>query len=207
MFSEKGWTNTDDKTIFDVYIAMIIFELLPEWNWKNIRQLEDNLFIKLSSKHFLYSNTNHDKEHDVAWNRDRTQKTGTKIHKKVITASEENEKWGKIEVQLCLAVFIKQPFNLADQEEGSGSAAMQGKESPVGSNTQETHQYVGPYRLEKTLGKGQTGGWCMLSPSFLLLFSLSLSLSSSSSSFSSPSPLLQISVAIVIAIDDSHRNV
>ncbi|XP_061942310.1 serine/threonine-protein kinase BRSK2 isoform X2 [Apis cerana] len=34
---------------------------------------------------------------------------------------------------------------------------MQGKESPVGSNTQETHQYVGPYRLEKTLGKGQTG--------------------------------------------------
>ncbi|XP_066601191.1 serine/threonine-protein kinase BRSK2 isoform X2 [Prorops nasuta] len=34
---------------------------------------------------------------------------------------------------------------------------MQGKESPVGSNTQETHQFVGPYRLEKTLGKGQTG--------------------------------------------------
>lgn len=34
---------------------------------------------------------------------------------------------------------------------------MQGKESPVGSNAQETHQYVGPYRLEKTLGKGQTG--------------------------------------------------
>ncbi|XP_020291838.1 serine/threonine-protein kinase BRSK2 isoform X2 [Pseudomyrmex gracilis] len=34
---------------------------------------------------------------------------------------------------------------------------MQGKESPVGSNTQETYQYVGPYRLEKTLGKGQTG--------------------------------------------------
>ncbi|CAK9815276.1 Serine/threonine-protein kinase BRSK2 [Anthophora quadrimaculata] len=34
---------------------------------------------------------------------------------------------------------------------------MQGKESPVGSNTQETHQYVGPYRLDKTLGKGQTG--------------------------------------------------
>ncbi|XP_043270166.1 serine/threonine-protein kinase BRSK2 isoform X2 [Venturia canescens] len=34
---------------------------------------------------------------------------------------------------------------------------MQGTESPVGSNTQKTHQYVGPYRLEKTLGKGQTG--------------------------------------------------
>ncbi|XP_020708626.2 serine/threonine-protein kinase BRSK2 isoform X1 [Athalia rosae] len=34
---------------------------------------------------------------------------------------------------------------------------MQGKESPVGPNTQETQQYVGPYRLEKTLGKGQTG--------------------------------------------------
>lgn len=53
-------------------------------------------------------------------------------------------------------VFLGQSGNLADQEEG-GSAAMQGKESPVGSNTQETHQYVGPYRLEKTLGKGQTG--------------------------------------------------
>ncbi|KAK0167128.1 hypothetical protein PV327_004565 [Microctonus hyperodae] len=34
---------------------------------------------------------------------------------------------------------------------------MQGKENPVGSIAQETHQYVGPYRLEKTLGKGQTG--------------------------------------------------
>ncbi|XP_046742921.1 serine/threonine-protein kinase BRSK2 isoform X2 [Diprion similis] len=34
---------------------------------------------------------------------------------------------------------------------------MQGKESPVGPNTQEAQQYVGPYRLEKTLGKGQTG--------------------------------------------------
>jgi len=88
------------------------------------------------------------------------------------------------------AVFTGQLFNLADQEEGSSSSAMQGKESPVGSNTQETHQYVGPYRLEKTLGKGQTGGWC---------------------SFSFPFPftpsLLQISVAIVITIDDSHRNV
>lgn len=66
-------------------------------------------------------------------------------------------------VRSTSAVFIGQPFNLADQEEGSGSAAMQGKESPVGSNTQETHQYVGPYRLEKTLGKGQTGGWCAIS--------------------------------------------
>ncbi|KAF7987471.1 hypothetical protein HCN44_003233 [Aphidius gifuensis] len=34
---------------------------------------------------------------------------------------------------------------------------MQGKDGPIGSNAQETHQYVGPYRLEKTLGKGQTG--------------------------------------------------
>lgn len=25
------------------------------------------------------------------------------------------------------------------------------------------HQYVGPYRLEKTLGKGQTGKWQALS--------------------------------------------
>jgi len=63
------------------------------------------------------------------------------------------------ERKIVIRPFLGQPFNLADQEEGSGSAAMQGKESPVGSNTQETHQYVGPYRLEKTLGKGQTGGW------------------------------------------------
>lgn len=90
------------------------------------------------------------------------------------------------------AVFTGQPFNLADQEEGGSSAAMQGKESPVGSNTQETHQYVGPYRLEKTLGKGQTGGWCTVSPSPPFPFTPSL---------------LQISVAIVITIDDSHRNV
>lgn len=27
----------------------------------------------------------------------------------------------------------------------------------------ESHQYVGPYRLEKTLGKGQTGNICVLS--------------------------------------------
>lgn len=67
-------------------------------------------------------------------------------------------------------VFAGKTFNLADQEEGSGSAAMQGKESPVGSNTQETHQYVGPYRLEKTLGKGQTGGCIVscLSPGLVL---------------------------------------
>jgi len=71
----------------------------------------------------------------------------------------------------------KQPFNLADQEEGGGSAAMQGKESPIGSNTQETHQYVGPYRLEKTLGKGQTGGWCIISRSLSFFPSASLSLS------------------------------
>jgi len=56
-----------------------------------------------------------------------------------------------------IELLTEKSFNLADQEESGGSAAMQGKESPVGSNTQETHQYVGPYRLEKTLGKGQTG--------------------------------------------------
>jgi len=69
-----------------------------------------------------------------------------------------------------LTLFTEKSFNLADQEESAGSAAMQGKESPVGSNTQETHQYVGPYRLEKTLGKGQTGEWTVA------LLSLSLSL-------------------------------
>ncbi|XP_014226381.1 serine/threonine-protein kinase BRSK2-like [Trichogramma pretiosum] len=33
----------------------------------------------------------------------------------------------------------------------------QGKQNSIGSGTQDSHQYVGPYRLEKTLGKGQTG--------------------------------------------------
>ena len=40
---------------------------------------------------------------------------------------------------------------------GTGSAG-HGKGSSGGATTHyEAHQYVGPYRLEKTLGKGQTG--------------------------------------------------
>jgi len=123
--------------------------------------------------------------------------------------SDNDEQSAEREKDRDTAVFIGQLFNLADQEEGSGSAAMQGKESPVGSNTQETHQYVGPYRLEKTLGKGQTGGWMhTLSRSLSLsspLLPLSLPFIPSLSHFLPF--LLQISVAIVIAIDDSHRNV
>lgn len=34
----------------------------------------------------------------------------------------------------------------------------------------ESHQYVGPYRLEKTLGKGQTGE-CQLCSEFLFVLS------------------------------------
>ncbi|XP_034941264.1 serine/threonine-protein kinase BRSK2 isoform X2 [Chelonus insularis] len=51
------------------------------------------------------------------------------------------------------------PNNTILAETKTEMTAVQGKESPVGSNSQETtvHQYVGPYRLEKTLGKGQTG--------------------------------------------------
>lgn len=33
----------------------------------------------------------------------------------------------------------------------------QNKQNPIGSTNQDNYQYVGPYRLEKTLGKGQTG--------------------------------------------------
>ena len=38
---------------------------------------------------------------------------------------------------------------------GGGSSGQWGSGSGSGAN--EAHQYVGPYRLEKTLGKGQTG--------------------------------------------------
>ena len=37
----------------------------------------------------------------------------------------------------------------------SGGSSVSSK--PSGSLPYEAHQYVGPYRLEKTLGKGQTG--------------------------------------------------
>lgn len=53
------------------------------------------------------------------------------------------------------------------KEGGSYSGTMSsGKEAGgIHPYQQQQHaQYVGPYRLEKTLGKGQTGG-----PSFLLL--------------------------------------
>lgn len=33
----------------------------------------------------------------------------------------------------------------------------QNKPNNAGSNSQDNYQYVGPYKLEKTLGKGQTG--------------------------------------------------
>jgi hypothetical protein len=56
-------------------------------------------------------------------------------------------------------VFINQKINSQNErnrwkrEKLSTPAKMQ-KENKVPS---ETYQYVGPYRLEKTLGKGQTG--------------------------------------------------
>jgi hypothetical protein len=101
------------------------------------------------------------------------------VRARVINA-KETEEGRKKEVRAGTsnvdALFIEKSFNLADQEESGGSAAMQGKESPVGSNTQETHQYVGPYRLEKTLGKGQTGKW---GPSLFSSYSYSYSYSRS----------------------------
>ena len=50
---------------------------------------------------------------------------------------------------------------MSNKENGSASGPGGGNSSSGQSNTggasSEAHQYVGPYRLEKTLGKGQTG--------------------------------------------------
>jgi len=40
---------------------------------------------------------------------------------------------------------------------GSGGGNSSSGQSNPGGASSEAHQYVGPYRLEKTLGKGQTG--------------------------------------------------
>ena len=40
---------------------------------------------------------------------------------------------------------------------GSGGGNSSTGQSNSGGASSEAHQYVGPYRLEKTLGKGQTG--------------------------------------------------
>ena len=50
---------------------------------------------------------------------------------------------------------------MSNKENGSspgsgGGNSSTGPSNSVGSSS-EAHQYVGPYRLEKTLGKGQTG--------------------------------------------------
>ena len=50
---------------------------------------------------------------------------------------------------------------MSNKENGSTPGSGGGNSSIGGSNSgaasSEAHQYVGPYRLEKTLGKGQTG--------------------------------------------------
>lgn len=48
---------------------------------------------------------------------------------------------------------------MSNKENGSTPGSGGGNSSssnPTGASS-EAHQYVGPYRLEKTLGKGQTG--------------------------------------------------
>ena len=40
---------------------------------------------------------------------------------------------------------------------GSGGGGSSTNQSNTSGTSSEAHQYVGPYRLEKTLGKGQTG--------------------------------------------------
>ena len=51
---------------------------------------------------------------------------------------------------------------MSNKENGSTPGSGGGNSSsgqPSGASS-EAHQYVGPYRLEKTLGKGQTGKIC-----------------------------------------------
>ena len=53
---------------------------------------------------------------------------------------------------------------MSNKENGStpgsgGGNSSSGQSNPSGASS-EAHQYVGPYRLEKTLGKGQTGKIC-----------------------------------------------
>ena len=40
---------------------------------------------------------------------------------------------------------------------GSGGGGSSTNQTNASGASSEAHQYVGPYRLEKTLGKGQTG--------------------------------------------------
>ena len=44
-----------------------------------------------------------------------------------------------------------------DRNDRSGNGTERSTERSGGSSNDAAHQYVGPYRLEKTLGKGQTG--------------------------------------------------
>lgn len=54
---------------------------------------------------------------------------------------------------MCSVVSQEKKKGFIQREKPEKSINMQ-KENKAPS---ETHQYVGPYRLEKTLGKGQTG--------------------------------------------------
>ena len=53
---------------------------------------------------------------------------------------------------------------------GSGGGGSSTNQSNTSGNSSEAHQYVGPYRLEKTLGKGQTGKKCPFKFSSLIHF-------------------------------------
>ena len=45
----------------------------------------------------------------------------------------------------------------SSSKNANSSASSSGNRHKSGTTVYEAHQYVGPYRLEKTLGKGQTG--------------------------------------------------
>ena len=53
---------------------------------------------------------------------------------------------------------------------GSGGGGSSTNQSNTSGTSSEAHQYVGPYRLEKTLGKGQTGKKLPLQFSSLIHF-------------------------------------
>ena len=53
---------------------------------------------------------------------------------------------------------------------GSGGGGSSTNQSNTSGNSSEAHQYVGPYRLEKTLGKGQTGKKYLLELFILIRF-------------------------------------
>lgn len=58
---------------------------------------------------------------------------------------------------MCAAVNDSKAAAAAAASSGAASSTSTTTTTSTKHNPYETHHYVGPYRLEKTLGKGQTG--------------------------------------------------